>query len=224
MHEHEFEPERAEALERRPEVADPAAVHDAPAAASGRVDAVGPDGMARLQRSAGNAALASAVQRSPVQDVISRPGRGLPDEVRGPLEHGFGRSLAHVQLHDDAAALDSARSVQAYAYASGDHIVVPPGAPLETYAEEAEHTFQQRSGPVAGTPDGQGHMVSDPSDSFEVAAKAKAGEVVSAAATAPAGAPVQRHAEEEEMPVQQAQAPVQRQAEEEEVEEPEAAA
>jgi hypothetical protein len=203
MHEHENEIERVDGPERRPEVEEQTAVHDAPAAAAGRVDAVGPGGMARLQRSAGNAALASAVQRSPVQDVISRPGRSLPDEVRGPLEHGFGRSLAHVQLHDDSSALESARSVQAYAYASGDHIVVPPGAPLETYAEEAEHTFQQRSGPVAGTPDGQGHLVSDPSDSFEVAAKSKAGEV--------------------ELPVQQAQAPVQRQAEEEEMEEPEAA-
>jgi hypothetical protein len=222
MHEHENEIERVDGPERRPEVEERAAVYDAPAAAAGRVDAVGADGMARLQRSAGNAALASAVQRSPVQDVISRPGRSLPDEVRGPLEHGFGRSLAHVQLHDDSSALESARSVQAYAYASGDHIVVPPGAPLETYAEETEHTFQQRSGPVAGTPDGQGHLVSDPSDSFEVAAKSKAGEVVSAAATAPAG-PVQRQAEEEELPVQQAQAPVQRQAEEEEMEEPEAA-
>jgi hypothetical protein len=240
MYENEFESDRAAAAARgrQAERDDEAVAFDAPAAAAGRMDAVGPDGMARLQRSAGNAALAgavggAAVQRSSVQQVIDQPGRSLPSDVREPLERGFGRSLDHVQLHDDSTALASAGDVGAYAYASGDHIVVPPGAPLETYAEEAEHTFQQRSGPVSGTPDGKGHLVSDPSDSFETAARDRAGQVVAASATgaaAPAAAPVsasvQRQAEEELELQRQVEEPVvqrQDEAPEEMEEEPEAA-
>jgi hypothetical protein len=189
MYDNEFESDRAAVAARgreRERDDETLATYDAPAAATGRVDAVGPAGMARLQRSAGNAALAGVVQRSSVQQVIDQPGKSLPTDVREPLERGFGRSLDHVQLHDDTTALESARDVNAYAYASGDHIVVPPGAPLETYAEEAEHTFQQRSGPVAGTPDGKGHLVSDPSDSFETAARDRASQVVSASSGGPA--------------------------------------
>jgi hypothetical protein len=131
----------------------------------------------------GNAGIAAglgagAAPRSPVHQTLAQPGRDLPTEIRGPLESGFGRSLDHVRLHDDADAVRSAESVEAVAYASGDHIVVPQGAPLHTYAEEVEHTFQQRSGPVDGTPDGQGHTRSDPTDPFERAAVARADEVV----------------------------------------------
>jgi hypothetical protein len=237
MYENEFESDRAAIAGRRPEAIEdetPARAFDAPAAATGRVDAVGSGGMARLQRSAGNSAVATAVQRSSVQDVISQPGKSLPGEVRDPLERGFGSSLSHVQLHDDATALSSARDVGAYAYASGDHIVVPPGAPLETYAEEVEHTHQQRGGAVDGTPDGKGHLVSDPSDRFEAAARDRASEVVGAAASggtaAPAPAPsggaassapaVQRHAEEDLEVQRQVDVPVVQRQEEEMEEEP----
>jgi hypothetical protein len=159
MHEHLTEPEH------RP----------APARAAPAPD---PHGLLALQAAAGNAAVTAAVQRSAVAEVTAQPGRVLPAEVREPLEHGFGRPLDHVRLHDDPAALRSTQDVEAYAYASGDHIVVPPDAPLHTYAEEVEHTLQQRGGPVAGQPDGKGHLVSDPNDAFEIAAKAKADEVV----------------------------------------------
>jgi hypothetical protein len=223
MYDNEFESDKEAVGARRPEAAEEettAFAFDAPAAAAGRVDAVGSDGLARLQRSAGNSAVATAVQRSSVQDVISRPGKSLPGDVRAPLERGFGRSLDHVQLHDDASALASARDVGAYAYASGDHIVVPPGAPLETYAEEVEHTHQQRTGPVDGTPDGKGHLVSDPSDSFETAARDRASQVVNAAAPGP-GPAVQRHAEDDVEVQRQVDEPVvQRQEAEEEIEEP----
>lgn len=231
MYSEEFGSDRGGAQVRRvPEgEEEPSAAYDAAAAVTGRVDAVGADGIARLQRSAGNAAVAGAVRLSSVRQVVSQPGRGLPAEVRGPLERGFGRSLEHVRLHDDPSALSSARDVQAYAYASGDHIVVPPGAPLETYAEETEHTFQQRGGPVPGTPDGQGHLVSDPSDSMETAARERAREVVAAstgAATAGAvtgtGPAVQRQVDEGVEVQRQVDEPVvQRQAEQELAEEPE---
>jgi hypothetical protein len=281
VYENEFESDRAAVLGRRREDEAPAdaavAAYDAPAAVAGRVDAAGAGGLGRLQRTAGNTAVAAAVQRSAgsaalqrsagsaalqrsagaaalqrseseeepvqrsaVQETIAQPGRNLPGDVREPLERGFGRSLAHVQLHEDAAALSSAKDVGAYAYASGDHIVVPPGAPLETYAEEVEHTFQQRSGPVDGTPDGQGHLVSDPSDRFETAARERASEVVAASSSssgAPAptgagpasggsGAAVQRQEAEEvaeEEPVVQQQPAIQRVEAEEEPEDPEAA-
>lgn len=216
MRDHEYDVDGSAPRERPANRDQEASGVAASAAVAGRIDAIGGDGMAGLQRAAGNAALTSAIQRSTVSDVISQPGRGLPGDVRGPLERGFGRSLEHVRLHDDAEALRSARDVSAYAYASGDHIVVPPGAPLETYAEETEHTFQQRGGPVAGSPDGRGHLVSDPSDSFETAAKAKAEQVVAAAST-----PTQRRKDEDPYPSQRAETEsvVQRQEAESEEEE-----
>ena len=45
-------------------------------------------------------------------------------------------------------------------------------------AHELTHVVQQRSGPVAGTPAGDGIFVSDPSDPFEQAAEANAERVV----------------------------------------------
>jgi hypothetical protein len=60
-------------------------------------------------------------------------------------------------------------------------------------AHELTHVVQQRSGPVDGTPIGGGVSVSDPSDRFEREAASNAESVMSQPA------PVQRHAEGEEI-------------------------
>jgi hypothetical protein len=100
-----------------------------------------------------------------------------------------------VRLHVDAR---SAESVAAAAYTVGDDIVVhpdhfSPGTPQaqRTLAHELTHVKQQRSGPVAGTPQAGGVRVSDPGDHFEQEAEHSAASVMSRLDHGP-------HAEEDE--------------------------
>src|SRR4051794_27571481 len=79
----------------------------------------------RLQRSAGNAAVASALEerspqeqpengqapRSPVLDVVGRGGgTGLPAPVRADMEERFGADFSGVRVHTGGQAADSASS------------------------------------------------------------------------------------------------------------------
>ena len=64
--------------------------------------------------------------------------------------------------------------------------------------------MQQRSGPVDGTPTGDGVAVSDPGDRFEREAEATATALSTANQAGPANAPTaQRHADEEAASVQE---------------------
>ncbi|MFF2370628.1 DUF4157 domain-containing protein [Agromyces sp. NPDC058110] len=172
-----------------------------------RTDVIGPAGMLRLQREAGNGAVAEMVeeQRSPVLDVVGSSGSPLEPAVRTDMESRLGADFGDVRVHTDAAAHESAKSVGANAYTVGSNVVFQrdaydPGslAGQTTIAHELTHVVQQRSGPVEGTPSGGGVSVSDPGDRFERAASENATRVMSEPA------PVQRHAEgeEEEAPVQ----------------------
>nr|WP_318839603.1 DUF4157 domain-containing protein [Streptomyces arboris] len=77
-------------------------------------------------------------------------------------------------------------------YTSGSHVVIGDGgADKLTLAHELTHVIQQRSGPVAGTVNGAGLKVSDPSDRFEREAEANATRVMRSAVPE-AAAPVQR--------------------------------
>ena len=74
--------------------------------------------------------------------------------------------------------------MQAKAYTVGDEIVFNRGAyqpdtdaGRHTLAHELTHVVQQRSGPVDGTPTGDGVAVSDPGDRFEREAEATATEI-----------------------------------------------
>jgi len=174
------------------------------ALAAGRPDVLGPSGFAALQRTAGNASASALVEeRSPVLDVIgSGGGRPLDTDVRTDMEQRLGHDFGDVRVHTDAAASDSARSVGAHAYTVGSNIVFQrdaydPGstAGRTTIAHELTHVVQQRSGPVDGTPTGDGVRVSHPSDRFEREAAANAERVV--AAPAPAVQQVQREGEDE---------------------------
>ncbi len=61
------------------------------------------------------------------------------------------------------------------AYTVGNHVVIGDGiAGKHTLAHELTHVIQQRRGPVAGTDNGGGLKISDPSDRFEREAQANA--------------------------------------------------
>ncbi|MFF8916458.1 DUF4157 domain-containing protein [Streptomyces sp. NPDC015032] len=160
-------------------------------------------------RDAGRAeAPAPVVQRSAVHDVVTGSGRPMDGLLRAEMESRFGADFSDVRLHTGAAAQRSAAAIGARAYTSGNNVVIGDGgADKHTLAHELTHVIQQRRGPVAGTENGAGLSISDPSDRFEREAEAVATEVMRAPAReagasgltgAPAGlgtaaaAPVQR--------------------------------
>ncbi|MGW8352327.1 eCIS core domain-containing protein [Streptomyces wedmorensis] len=133
-----------------------------------------------------------AVQRSAVHDVLRSGGRALDEATRTDMEARLGADFSDVRIHDDSAARASAAEVGARAYTSGSHVVIGDGgADKHTLAHELTHVVQQRQGPVAGTDNGAGLKVSDPSDRFEREAEANARRVMS---SPPAEAPLQRAA------------------------------
>ncbi|MFD9244084.1 DUF4157 domain-containing protein [Streptomyces sp. NPDC059556] len=135
-----------------------------------------------------------AVQRSAVHDVLSGSGRPLDAPVRQEMESRLGADFSDVRIHRDGAARASAAEVGARAYTSGDHIVIGEGGnDKHTLAHELTHVIQQRQGPVAGTDNGAGLKVSDPSDRFEREAEANAVRVMNGPADGARSAPeVQR--------------------------------
>ncbi|MFD4320757.1 DUF4157 domain-containing protein [Streptomyces sp. NPDC058548] len=122
----------------------------------------------------------AAVQRSAVHDVLNGGGRPLDEPVREEMEARLGADFSDVRIHDDSEARASAAEVGARAYTSGSHVVIGDGGgDKHTLAHELTHVIQQRQGPVAGTDNGSGLKVSDPSDRFEQAAEANATRVMS---------------------------------------------
>jgi hypothetical protein len=93
-----------------------------------------------------------------VERTMSQPGRPLDGSTRGFMEGRFSRDLSSVRVHDDAAAGQSARDVQALAYTVGQDIVFAPGqyqpnshAGRHLLAHELAHTVQQRGLQRSGT-------------------------------------------------------------------------
>lgn len=218
MHSHSHDHAESESL--RPKAArlderDAAMVFRA--ASEGRTDVLGAPGLAQLQRCVGNGAVQRMVEgeeKSPVLGVVSSGGAPLAEAVRADMEQRLGHDFGDVRVHTDGAAHASAQSVNAHAYTTGNNIVFQrgqydpdSGAGQKLLAHELTHVVQQRSGPVDGTPAGNGVKVSDPSDRFEREAAANADRVMAQpalqTAKAPGSAPtpgmaVQRAAEEEE--------------------------
>ena len=195
----------------------------------GRGDVLDADAILGLQRTVGNEAVTSLLEeeRSPVHDVINSGGRPLESDVRADMEGRLGHDFSDVRVHDDSAAAASATAVNAHAYTVGSNVVFqrdkyePSTHEGKTaLAHELTHVVQQRSGPVDGTSAPGGIKISDPSDRFEREAAANAERAMSApapvqmAAASATGPSVQRHATEDEPPVQGIF--VQRQDEEEE--------
>lgn len=200
------------------------------AAMAGRVDILGPAGVAGLQRIVGNETVSRLVedereaepQQSPVHDVINSGGENLPAGTRAEMEGRLGADFSDVRVHTDGRAHESAKAVNAHAYTVGNNIVFQRDAydpdshaGRTTLAHELTHVMQQRNGPVDGEAAPGGIRVSDPSDRFERAAVANAEQVMSQPAPA-----VQRQedAAAEQVPGESAHA-VQRQEDEEAKEE-----
>jgi hypothetical protein len=222
MRDHSFDAEEAALRPKAARLEEPVTDQMGRAAVDRRRDVLGPSGLLGLQRAVGNGGVASMVEeeRSPVHDVVASGGRPLEPSVREDMEGRLGHDFADVRVHDDAAAHESARAVNAHAYTVGSSIVFqrdtydPSSADGKVMlAHELTHVVQQRSGPVDGTPASGGINVSDPSDRFEREAAANADQVMAAPVPAPTAtaqgattmAPVQRQAEED-VPLQRAEA------------------
>jgi hypothetical protein len=234
MREHGFDVEEKALRPKGGRVEEQVTDHMGKAAAEGRSDVLGGAGMLGLQRAVGNSGVTAMVEeeRSPVHDVVSGGGRPLDPEVKGEMEGRLGHDFSDVRVHDDGAAHDSAKAVNAHAYTVGSNVVFqrdkydPSSSDGKVMlAHELTHVVQQRSGPVEGSSAPGGIKVSDPSDRFEREASANAEQAMAASApvAAPAaGTPVQRDADEA-APVQRhadnAAASVQREGEEEKEEE-----
>ncbi|MFM9446790.1 DUF4157 domain-containing protein [Streptomyces acidiscabies] len=157
------------------------------------------------QRGAGNAAVAAMIarrvrpaadqeqpeQRDPgVHKVLASAGRPLSGPVRKDMEARFNTDFSDVRLHTGPAAAGSADAIGARAYTSGSHVVLGAGGgDRHTLAHELTHVVQQRSGPVAGTDQGNGLHMSDPSDRFEREAETNAHRVLAGPAPQPDPAP-----------------------------------
>jgi len=205
---------------------------------AGRLDALGADGLLRLQRLAGNSGVGSLVgeEESPVKDVIAGQGQPLEPELQADMGARLGADFSDVRVHTDDRAGASARSVNAHAYTVGSHVVFQrdayapdTDAGRQTLAHELTHVLQQRQGPVDGTPAPGGISVSHPSDRFEQEAARNAERAMAAPAPAgptaqrEAGPTAQREAAEEEVPEEEPGATAQglfvQRAEDEELEE-----
>ncbi|MFG2632303.1 DUF4157 domain-containing protein [Streptomyces sp. NPDC048473] len=120
------------------------------------------------------------VQHSTIHDVLRTGGRPLDDDTRTEMEARLGADLSDVRIHTSSTARASAAEIGARAYTSRDHVVLGDGGgDKHTLAHELTHVIQQRQGPVAGTDDGTGLRLSDPSDTFEREAEATATRVMS---------------------------------------------
>jgi len=219
MRSHSHESDEQAVRPKAARVEEPIAAHVLQAAATGHSEAIGESGMLGLQRAVGNAGVGAILdeERSPVHDVIgSGGGRPLDADVRADMEGRLGSDFGDVRVHNDAAAHESAKGVNAHAYTVGSNIVFqrdkydPSSTDGRTMlAHELTHVVQQRSGPVDGSPAAGGIRVSDPSDRFEREAAANAERVMAApAAAVPATPAVQRdEASGEAAAVQREEAP-----------------
>jgi hypothetical protein len=195
MREHAFDTDEAALRPKSGRIESPVTDGMGLAAAEGRTDVLGSAGILGLQRTAGNESVTSMLEegRSPVHDVLSSGGQPLDADTRTDMEGRLGHDFGDVRVHDDGAAHDSARAVNAHAYTVGSHVVFQrdhydpsSDAGRTMLAHELTHVVQQRSGPVDGTPTAGGIKVSDPSDRFEREAAANADRVMAAPAPAPA--------------------------------------
>jgi Domain of unknown function (DUF4157) len=131
---------------------------------------------------AGPGGSTSVQRRSSVHEVLSSSGQPIPGPLLNEMQwrHG-GADFSTVRLHDDAKAQRSAAEIGAHAYTSGEDIVRGKGGfDKKTLAHELKHVLQQRSGPVAGTPTGDGLTMSSKDDVHEREAEASAADVMSA--------------------------------------------
>jgi len=85
-----------------------------------------------------------------VRAVLASPGRPIDRATRAFFEPRFRYDFSRVRLHDDAEAAESARAIDALAYAAGEHVVFAAGAgrpdaqrDKTLIAHELAHVVQQ---------------------------------------------------------------------------------
>lgn len=122
-----------------------------------------------------------------VRRVLRSTGQPLDEPTRTFMEPRLGADLGDVRIHAGPAAAESAHAVAARAYTVGQDIVFgadeyQPGttAGRHLLAHELVHTVQNRSSTIARTPSGD-LQISEPTDPLEVAAEARATELMSGA-------------------------------------------
>jgi hypothetical protein len=88
-----------------------------------------------------------------VHQVVRSAGQPLEQEARAFLEPRFGQNFSHIRVHRDAEAAHSARTVNAQAFAHGNHLVFganryDPGTDSgkRLLAHEIAHSLQQQKG------------------------------------------------------------------------------
>jgi hypothetical protein len=123
---------------------------------------------ANMQRRGTGAGPAKAPQI--VHEVLRSPGQPLAPQARAFFEPRLGHDFSTVRVHSDEKAAESARAVNALAYAVGYHVVFAPGryspqseAGLQLLAHELVHVAQQ----VSRTPPATGDITIDPSTDAE---------------------------------------------------------
>jgi hypothetical protein len=135
-----------------------------------------------LQEEAGNQAVQGLIRKTDseadrgINGAVRSPGSPLDAQTRSFFEPRFGRDLSNVRIHADAAAGESAQSIQARAYALGNHVVFGPGhydpdsnAGRSLLAHELSHTIQQGGTQVTGINPGQ--VLARSSDAQEAEAR-----------------------------------------------------
>jgi len=123
----------------------------------------------------------SAASSLDVDPVLSSAGRPLDEGTREFMEHRLGFDFGQVRVHSNGAAAESARAMNAVAYAVGHHLVFDAGeyaphsqAGLQLIAHELTHVVQQAHGSVSGRASAGGLMQSEPGDAHERQADAVA--------------------------------------------------
>jgi outer membrane protein OmpA-like peptidoglycan-associated protein len=149
-----------------------------------------------MQRSA--SASAPEVAPAIVHQVLRSHGQPLDARTRAEMEPRFGHSFAHVRVHADGQAAESARAVGAHAYAVGGDIVFAAGryAPgsrdgRRLIAHELAHVVQQGgAGSASIQPRLEIGAVDDPAErEAEAAAERVLADAPSAALGRQAGLP-----------------------------------
>ena len=111
---------------------------------------------------AGSPRVALAEAPAIVHEVVGSPGHPLDAATRAYFEPRFGRDFSQVRVHSDARAAESARRVDAIAYAVNQDVVFGTGqyrpdsaVGRHLLAHELAHTVQQRnaSGQASTDPD-----------------------------------------------------------------------
>ena len=129
----------------------PAAAESAGREEEGEQEDEGEKEPLRLKRLSGTAAAGDP------PPALPRAGAGspLPVFVRRRVERVLGVDLAHVRVHEDAAARNAAHDLRARAFTHGSHIWLGPGeraGDAGLMAHEATHVVQQaEDGAAAGT-------------------------------------------------------------------------